>query len=281
MKIHHLNCGSCCPPGGRLFDGTTDGIQGRIVCHCLLVESNDGLILIDTGFGTRDIANQHHRLSNFFLELNQPQLRPNETALAQVRALGFKTEDVRHIVITHLDFDHAGGIEDFPNATVHLTSREKEVADQKKGGLFVGPRRYRPGQWNEVDRWRLYPLGGGEPWFGFDTVRDLEGLPPEILLVPLAGHTWGHSGIAIKEDGGGWLLYAGDAYFYRGEVGSETYSCPPGLRAYQRMMEVDRAARLRNQERLRRLSLDHGDEVRLFCAHDAVEFDILAGSNPR
>ena len=277
MKIHHLNCGTCCPPGGRLFDGTTDGRLAHIVCHCLLIESNQGLILVDTGFGTRDIANRHHRLSEFFLQLNQPQLRPAETALAQLRELGFRPEDVRHIVITHLDFDHAGGLEDFPNATVHLTSREKEVADQRKGGLFVGPRRYRPGQWDEVQSWKLYPFGGGEPWFGFDSVRDLDGLPPEILLIPLAGHTWGHSGIAIKEAGGNWLFYAGDAYFYRGEVGSETYSCPPGMRSYQRMMEVDRAARLANQAKLRRLSLDHGDEVRLFCAHDPVEFEILAG----
>jgi len=278
VKIHHLNCGTCCPPGGRLFDGTTDALQGHIVCHCLLVETNEGLVLVDTGFGTRDIANRHHRLAEFFLQLNQPQLRPDETALAQVRGLGFKAEDVRHIVITHLDFDHAGGLEDFPNAVVHLTSREKEAADHRKGGLFVGRRRYRPGQWNEVHGWKLYPFGGGEPWFGFDCVRDLDGLPPEILLVPLAGHTWGHSGVAIAT-GDGWMLHAGDAYFFRGEVGSGRYSCPPGMRGYQRMMEVDRAARLTNQERLRRLSLDHGDEVRLFCAHDPVEFEILAGQS--
>jgi glyoxylase-like metal-dependent hydrolase (beta-lactamase superfamily II) len=281
MKIHHLNCGTCCPPGGRLFDGTTDAPRGHIVCHCLLIESDQGLILVDTGFGTKDVADPHHRLSEFFLHMNQIQLRPEETAVAQVRRLGFKPEDVRHIVITHLDFDHAGGLEDFPNATVHLTAREKEVADAQEGGAFVGTRRYRPGQWDDVTSWKMYPMGGGERWFGFDSVRDLAGLPPEILLIPLAGHTWGHSGVAIREDGGGWLLHAGDAYFYRGEVGSARYSCPPGMRGYQRMMEVDRHARLSNQAKLRRLSLDHDDEVRIFCAHDPVEFEILAGLEHR
>lgn len=277
MKIHHLNCGTCCPAGGRLFDGTSDGPLAHIVCHCLLIESDRGLILVDTGFGTRDVDHPHRRLAEFFLNLNNPRLRPEETAVAQVRSLGFDSADVRHIVITHLDFDHAGGLEDFPNAAVHLTAREKEVADERKGGAFVGTRRYRPNQWDELENWRLYPWGGGERWYGFDAVRDLEGLPPEILLIPLAGHTWGHSGVAIQEDGGGWLLYAGDAYFYRGEVGSERYSCPPGMRGYQRMMEVDRAARLENQRRLRQLSLDHGEDVRIFCAHDAVEFELLAG----
>jgi glyoxylase-like metal-dependent hydrolase (beta-lactamase superfamily II) len=276
MRVYHLNCGTCCPAGGRLFDGSSDGPLGHLVCHCLLIESDAGLILVDTGFGTRDIDHPHRRLSEFFLKLNNIQLRPEETAIAQVRALGFSPADVRHIVVTHLDFDHAGGIEDFPNATVHLTAREKEVADGRRGGTFVGTRRYRPTQWNDVSDWRLYPLGGGEPWMGFDAVRDLDGLPPEILLVPLAGHTWGHSGVAVRENDGNWLLHAADAYFYRGEIGSETYRCPPGLRGYQRLMEVDRGARLSNQARLRKLSIDQTD-VRIFCAHDAVEFELLAG----
>ena len=43
-------------------------------------------------------------------------------------------------------------------------------------------------------------------------------------------------------------------------------------------MEVDRAARLANQTRLRTLARAHGDEVRIFCAHDAVEFALLAGA---
>ncbi|WP_419827045.1 MBL fold metallo-hydrolase [Sphingomonas sp.] len=276
MRVHHLNCGTCCPVGGRLFDGKSDGAFGHLVCHCLLIETDAGLVLIDTGFGRKDIDHPKRRLSPFFLTLNNIQLRSEETAHAQVRRLGFDPADVRHIVVTHLDFDHAGGIEDFPNATVHLTAREKEVADVRDGGLFVGTRRYRPQQWNGVGDWRLYPFGGGERWFGFDAVRDLDGLPPEILLVPLAGHTWGHAGVAVRS-GDGWLLHAADAYFHRGEIGSERYACTPALRGYQALMEVDRRARIDNQQRLRALSLEHGDEVRIFCAHDAVEFEILAG----
>ena len=276
MRIHHLNCGTCCPVGGRVFDGRSDAPEGTLVCHCLLIESDRGLVLVDTGFGKKDVDHPGRRLSPFFLGLNKPQLRRPETAAAQVRALGFAPEDVRHIVVTHLDFDHAGGLEDFPHAAVHVTAREKEVADQGQGGAFVGTRRYRPQQWNGVENWRLYPLGGGERWFGFDAVRDLQGLPPEILLVPLVGHTWGHSGVAVQEEGGKWLFYAGDAYFYRGEVGGD-YSCPPGLRGYQRLMNVDAAARLKNLERVRHLSVAHGNEVRVFCAHDVVEYELLAG----
>lgn len=270
MRIHHLNCGTCCPWGGRVFDGISKGLlHGHIVCHCLLIETDAGLVLVDTGMGHRQI--EERRLSKFFRFLNQPVLREGETALAQVRGLGFDPKDVRHIIVTHLDFDHAGGLEDFPNATVHLTAREKEVADEQRGGAFVGTRRYRPGQWDEVTNWALYPMGRGEAWMGFDAVRDLDGLPPEILLVPLPGHTWGHSGVAI-DTGDGWLFYAGDAYFFHGEVGRKERRCPPGMRFYQTMMEVDRAARQANQRRLRQLSVERRGEVRMFCAHDLVEY---------
>ncbi len=278
MRIHHLNCGTCCPLGGALFDGVSDGALGRLVCHCLLIESDQGLILIDTGFGTKDV-HDHNRLPLFFRLLNNIQLRPEETAIHQVGALGFKPEDVRHIVISHLDFDHAGGIEDFPQATVHLLAREHKAALDHDGGIH-GRRRYQTRQWDEVAKWELYRAGDGDGWMGFQAVRDLRGLPPEILMVPLYGHTRGHSGVAIQEDDGRWLLYASDAYFYRGEIGTEEYRCTPGLRFYQTMMDTDRAARLKNQARLRRLAREREDEVRIFCAHDAVEFDILANQVP-
>ncbi|MBD6615671.1 MBL fold metallo-hydrolase [Komarekiella sp. 'clone 1'] len=272
MQIHHLNCGCMCPIGGALFDGFSRGPAAHLVCHCLLVETNQGLVLIDTGFGLRDINLPYSRLSPFFIHFNRIQFDQKYTALAQIEQLGFSPQDVRHIVLTHLDFDHAGGLEDFPEATVHVMQTEIETAQDRHG--FIARGRYRPEQWDEVKHWKHYSKGG-EPWFGFEAVRDLAGLPPEILLIPLAGHTRGHAGIAI-ETPEGWLLHAGDAYFYRHEMGSAKPHCTPGLRAYQWMMEVDRKARLLNQDRLRALSRDRSQDVRLFCSHDAMEFKAFA-----
>jgi glyoxylase-like metal-dependent hydrolase (beta-lactamase superfamily II) len=272
MRIHHLNCGCMCPIGGPLFDGFSRSLTARLICHCLLIETDQGLVLIDTGFGQRDIKAPNSRLSPFFINFNRIQFDPKYTALEQIEQLGFGARDVRHIVLTHLDFDHAGGLEDFPEATVHVMLSESEAAQDRRG--FIGSQRYRPGQWDEVKRWKYYSAGG-EPWFGFEAVRDLDGLPPEILLIPLVGHTRGHAGIAI-ETPEGWLLHAGDAYFYRHEMGSAKPRCTPGLRAYQWMMDADHKARLYNQDRLRALSLDRSKGVRLFCSHDAIEFKAFA-----
>ncbi|HEY0027346.1 MAG TPA: MBL fold metallo-hydrolase [Allosphingosinicella sp.] len=277
MRIHHLNCGTDCPFGGALFDGRSKGLTGHLVCHCLLIETDAGLVLVDTGYGLRDVAHPHRpphpRITKTMRGMLNIKLREEETAIRQIERLGFSPADVRHIVLTHLDFDHAGGLEDFPNATIHLMDAEFSAATGPRNG-FVPRNRYRPGQFNEVANWRRYS-GQGESWFGFPAVRALQGLPPEILLVPLPGHTWGHAGVAV-DTGEGWLLHAGDAYFYRGEMRGEKRKCTPGLRAYQTMMEVDRAQRLSNQERLRRLSVEKAGEVRILCAHDVVEFEAAA-----
>ncbi|WP_430683499.1 MBL fold metallo-hydrolase [Leptolyngbya sp. AN02str] len=264
-----------CPVGGALFDGFSTGLVSHLVCHCLLVETNRGLVLVDTGFGLQDIQSPYSRLSPFFIHVNNIQFDRKYTAIAQIEQLGFSAQDVRHIVLTHLDFDHAGGLEDFPEATVHVMQSEKETARDRHGIIARG--RYRPQQWNEVKHWQHY-TAGGEPWFGFEAVRDLKGLPPEILLIPLVGHTYGHAGVAIQTSNG-WLLHAGDAYFYRDEISPHYPHCTPGLRAYQWMMEVDRNARLFNQARLRKLSRDRSQEVRLFCSHDAIEFTTFAKEN--
>src|SRR3954451_16840299 len=104
MRIHHLNAISSCPLGGRWMDGrTTESIRGRLACHCLLVETNTGLVLVDTGFGLRDVATPRARLSPFFLALLRPELREEMTAIRQIEALGFDRKDVRDILLTHLD----------------------------------------------------------------------------------------------------------------------------------------------------------------------------------
>ena len=77
MRVHHLNCVSACPLGGALMDGRTfTSLRGRLTNHCLLVEGRDGLILVDTGYGLRDVADAPRRLHPVFLALLSPDLRP-------------------------------------------------------------------------------------------------------------------------------------------------------------------------------------------------------------
>ena len=277
MRVHHLNCISTCPLGGRLMDGRTpDLTRGHLTCHCLLIETKESLVLVDTGLGLRDVAYPRTRLSAFFLALVRPEFRVEMTAVRQIQRLGFQPSDVRHIVLSHLDFDHAGGLDDFPHATVHMLARERDHALLQRS--WLDRQRFRPQQWSSRQRWRTYDPGTETRWMGFDGVRDLAGVPPEILLVPLPGHTHGHAGIAV-DTGPRWQLLAADAYFHAREMDARP-NCPPGLRFYQWMMELDRDARLRNQQRLR--DLRHGNaDVELYCSHDVEEFERLSGRSAR
>ena len=66
MRVHFMNCISSCPLGGALMDGRSAALRGRLTCTCLLVETREELVLVDTGFGTRDVADPYGRLSKFF-----------------------------------------------------------------------------------------------------------------------------------------------------------------------------------------------------------------------
>ena len=276
MRVHHLNCISTCPLGGKLMDGRTDSIikRGHLTCHCLAIETEEGLILVDTGLGLKDVADPKGRLSAFFLMLVSPEFREEMTTIRQIERLGFTAADVHHIILTHLDFDHAGGLDDFPHANVHMLQEECDYALLQK--TWLDRQRFRPQQWSFRSNWHVYKPSKGQSWFGFDRVQWLEGIRENIVLVPLPGHTHGHAGVAIKVDKK-WKLLAGDAYFYHREMNLTSPGCTLGLRMYQTLMEKNRRARLYNQERLRNLRRHHGHDVDIFCSHDLLEFERLSG----
>jgi len=268
--IHHLNCAEMHPPSARLIHGEGGYLSaGRMVGHVLVVESRAGLVLVDSGFGLHDVASPAKRLGRAFLLLNRPRLRAEDTAVRQLARLGLRPGDVRHIVATHLDVDHAGGLADFPLAQIHVHEDELEAALHPR--KLIERFRYRAEQRAHQPHWVVH-RADGERWYGFQSVRPVAGLD-EILLIPLPGHSRGHTAVAVRLDHGNWLLHCGDAYFCKDELHPEHPSCPPGLELVQRMDEVDRRARLANQERLRALARDHAGEVELFCAHDARELE--------
>ncbi|WP_433556287.1 MBL fold metallo-hydrolase [Pseudonocardia xinjiangensis] len=268
MKVHHLNCGTMRPFGGRLVSGTGPLLAtAELVCHCLLIETDHGLVLVDSGLGTGDVTDPDASLSRGWQWRSRPVLDIAETALRQVEQLGYSASDVRHVVLTHLDLDHAGGLRDFPDAQVHVLRTELEAATAAR--TSAERMRYPRLHWSHVTRWAPHDPQG-ETWFGFEAVRELPGLPAEILLVPLIGHTVGHTGVAVR-DGDRWLLHAGDAYLFHGEMRPEAPWCSPGLRFIQNRMETVRGLRIANQDRLRELVRYHGDEITVFSAHDPVE----------
>ncbi len=193
--IHILNCFSKSLPWPP---------HREIGAVCLLAETNQGLLLVDTGLGLHDYE-KPARMMRDFMRVMRAVKDPELAAVRQVTRLGWKPTDVRHIILTHLHLDHAGGLPDFPKAQVHVYRREYEA--------YLHPRKILEVAYNQADfahgpQWNLHELHN-EKWYDFDAIR-LPGIEPEAWLVLLTGHTSGHCGVALR-NGPGWIFCCGDS----------------------------------------------------------------------
>jgi glyoxylase-like metal-dependent hydrolase (beta-lactamase superfamily II) len=268
MKIFHLNCGSMCPSKLKFKNKfLREHVPEKVICHCLLIETQNKLILVDTGLGLEDVK-RAQGLDPVSL-LYGIQGNRTQTAYEQVRALGFSPSDVTDLILTHLDFDHAGGIPDFKSTKVHVAKSELAAARARSSIQSKG--RYWPSQIGGDLNWQEFELGHGEIWNGFECVRSLPGLPPEILLVRLPGHSAGHFGIAIQS-GDKWLLHAGDAYYDRKEL-TAMFLAPLWTMAFERLAHADFAQAQRTKRDLKNLL--HDSKIQMFCSHDPIELENL------
>lgn len=194
--IYHLNSGTFSPPLSA-FKGVT---------HVLLVESNLGWVLIDSGFGTKDFL-QPDFVTRVFMRLMDVKRHPALSIINQVQSFGIHPKDVSHIIFTHMHLDHIGGLSDFPWATAHVYQREWVAAKKREGLLGLG---YQQHQWKNHQHWQYYAKPDVD-WFGFPAIT-LPGFDPATRLIPLPGHTAGHSMVAVQTEKG-WLLQSGSAVF--------------------------------------------------------------------
>ncbi len=265
MRVHRLNCGAMRPPGGWVMDGASPlASLATLGCCCLVLETVEGLVLVDTGIAGTDPAAARRALHPVFRAIDLPDQDPAQSAAAQLRRLGLDPGDVRHIVMTHMDFDHAAGLRDFPGAQVHLSAQEAAAATRPES--VKASARYRPAQWGSTQRWRPHDMVA--TWFGLPAAPVLGSAQTEdeVLLVSLPGHTRGHCGVAIRRDQG-WLLHAGDAIFFRSEL-ARPPRMPGGSRAYQWMMETSQLQRRRSLRAVRQLVATHGAHLEVICTHD-------------
>ena len=110
MKLHTINTGLFKLDGGAMFGVVPKSIWNNLnpaddnnMCswalRCLLVEDGNRLILIDTGIGDK----QNEKFFSFYY------LHGDDTLEKSLNKLGFTSNDITDMFLTHLHFDHCGG----------------------------------------------------------------------------------------------------------------------------------------------------------------------------
>ena len=159
--------------------------QGRLLqaLNCLLIETPAGRVLIETGIGER-IPDKVRDLR----EYEGPSILP-----ALVTA-GFAPDSVDLVALSHLHFDHAGGLlradgeKAFPHARVVAQQAEWEIAFDRNSRIVAS---YDQPELNLVREW------GREGWVDGEVE-----LMPGVSAVPTGGHSKGHQAIIVRGAGG-------------------------------------------------------------------------------
>lgn len=247
MQIHHLNC------------VRIESSFGSAIGHCLLLNENESLTLIDAGIGLAETREPEKRLGKELVELTGFKFDEELTAIRQIEKLGYDPKNLKNIVCSHLDPDHIGGFSDFQNARIHVSKEECEC-------FKSGDQRYLPQQLSYNPEIMIYDNNDAE-WFGLPARRLELDLNIEMYLIPLFGHTLGHCGVTFKENGK-WIFYVGDAYYLRAEITDHNH--PVDQLATIRAM--DNEMRKKSLEKVRQIVEKHSNELTYFGYHDPAEF---------
>ncbi len=170
MRIHVLDDGVFITDASNLFGGSRR-MRIRGAMHAVLVETGDGLVLIDAGFGPElpeVLADRY-------------ELKREKNLMDMLHEMGHAAEDVTHVILSHLDADHVGWAlnpPSFLNATIYVQEAALEEArgmpegDGRRAAVPALERAVEEG-WCELQR------GSGE-------------VVPGIRLEVRAGHSAGH-----------------------------------------------------------------------------------------
>lgn len=209
-----------------------------------LIRSNDRTILFDCGF---------HRARWFDLWTIEDYLRPD----AALRLAGVTPEEVTDVIISHAHWDHMGGIDLFPAATIWI--QHDEFA------YYTGDAWQDDGQSVGIDAEDVQAL------VRINTegrVRLVDGdnqeIAPGIRVFTGARHTFASQYLLVQGDEP-WVLASDNVYLYRNledKAASATFT------------EADHAANVAAQRRMIELA---GSAERVLPGHDALQFERFPG----
>jgi N-acyl homoserine lactone hydrolase len=241
VRLRAMTCGWLTGPLGLFLEGERGGI--RVPAPVYLIDHPRGAVLFDSGLHPEVRVDPAGRLGAAATAVFTVELRRGEELGGRLAALAVDPGAIRYVVLSHLHFDHAGGLAQVPNATVVVQRPEWEAG--RDADLAAA---------NHYDR-RDYDLG--HDVLAVEGEHDLFG-DGRVVCLPTYGHTPGHQALRVRLDDGDAVL-AGDACYLRRTLDE------------MRLPAVahDRVAMRASLERLRGL---RAAGARIFYGHDPEQW---------
>lgn len=224
---------------------------------CVLIKHSQGTILFDAGLG-KNVENDFNEAMPFGTGFTFPY-RLKETTRSQMQKSGIIHPDaIKTIIMSHLHWDHASGIEDFPKAEVWTTSTEYNYAIRTIGKGFSSSMFD-----NDKIKWRFIRLQNS-PYENFDKSLDVYG-DGSIVLVPMPGHTPGQVGMFVNMKSGRRFLFVADATLY-----SDDAKIPARPWAEKLFVDADKNKTEETVVRISRL-MEKYPELVIISSHDGPD----------
>lgn len=239
--------------GARLTLDRSDMLDGaepgpvRLVVPTFLIEHDDGLVLMDTGLAPEAAQDAEQAYGEIG---ERVEFSPGQRVDAQLAALGVATTDVTHVVVSHVHFDHTGGLRLFPRARFLLGGGDRDAVVAPEADDIARPEDLDPVR--DAD-WTF--VVGDHDVFGDGAVT--------MLAMP--GHTPGNTSLLVRLPRRT-ILLTGDTAHLRGAL---TTRAPMSA-------DTDRALAAASLDRLVALAETHDAE--LWVTHDPDDWARFGGA---
>ncbi|NLT30642.1 MAG: N-acyl homoserine lactonase family protein [Propionibacterium sp.] len=180
----------------------------RMPTPTYLIEHPDGLVLFDAGLNPDHAGDPIGGYGAMAEKLNM-DFREEHTIEAHLGELGFGLDDVKVVIASHLHFDHAGALKQFPHATTFIGEGELEYAR--------APEKFCTG-WFHRDE---FDDRHGIQWQVLPCDHDVFG-DGTVTVLHLPGHTPGSLGALVRLPKNTYIL-TGDAIHTRAGYASELH----------------------------------------------------------
>ena len=184
----------------------------RAPIYCFLIQHRSGLVLFDTGLDPAIASDPGYidsAIGRFILrKVFRLHIGPEDSLDQRLTALGFSASDVRTAAVSHLHFDHIGGIAHIPQADLLVSKEERAQLSHPRPErewvlrehIELPNARWKPIEFTATEDPLFAPFGGCHDVMGDSS----------MVLLPTPGHSPGSMSMLVRSDDLPPLLLVGD-----------------------------------------------------------------------